>query len=49
MVAIMTAGAATLTKTATPFKADKKGMPKAALVAKANEHNFPTGEQYCPK
>lgn len=44
MATVMTAGAATLTKTATPFKADKKGMPKAALVAKANEHNFPTGE-----
>ncbi len=46
MAAIMTAGAATLTKSATPFKADKKGMPKAAaVVAKASEeHNFPTGE-----
>lgn len=44
MATVMTAGAATLTKTATPFKADKKGMPKAAIVAKANEHNFPTGE-----
>lgn len=44
MATVMTAGAATLTKTATPFKADKKSMPKAAIVAKANEHNFPTGE-----
>ncbi len=44
MATVITAGAATLTKTATPFKADKKGMPKAAIVAKANEHNFPTGE-----
>lgn len=46
MAAIMTAGATTFTKSATPFKADKKGMPKAAaVVAKANEeHNFPTGE-----
>lgn len=44
MATVITAGAATLTKTATPFKADKKGMPKAVIVAKANEHNFPTGE-----
>ena len=32
MATVMTAGAATLTKTATPFKADKKSMPKANIV-----------------
>lgn len=44
MATVMTAGAATFTKVSSSFKVDKKGMPKAALVAKANEHNFPTGE-----
>ncbi len=46
MAAIMTAGATTLTKVATPFKADKKGSAKTtAVVAKASEeHKFPTGE-----